>query len=142
MAILAAVSVPRGRSRPSVDGLSNDETDSALATLEELLTDQIFEEDIEARRVSDDCLPAFVNDFVSNARFPRESFCPIYLALLRLWQLKKRNSLSTPDGQTVGIGRGHFGLHTIGAVGDRARASGLVGRPSCSSSSSVPDGRC
>jgi hypothetical protein len=87
--------------RPSPERLSAAERDAALATLEELLTDPAYTAKANGRWITDVALPAFVEDFVSDRRFPRSELLPLYLQLLRLWAEHKRGSAYAPDGQLM-----------------------------------------
>lgn len=87
--------------RPPVDGLSDAEVESAVAALEELLTDPAFGQDLEGRRLAESCLPAFVEDFVTDPLYPQRGFGALYLQLLRLWGGQRQASIFAPDGQVL-----------------------------------------
>src|SRR5690606_14556979 len=46
-------------------------------------------------------LPEFMEDFVVEPDFPRDSLADIYLDLFRLWSATKRGSAYPPDGQVL-----------------------------------------
>lgn len=87
--------------RPAIDRMPAAELSAAVMTLEELLTDQVFEQDVQARGFAAECLPAFVEDFVKEPQFPRREFDTLYLHLLRLWAAAYKQSLYPPHGQVL-----------------------------------------
>jgi hypothetical protein len=87
--------------RPPIDSITADELSAVVTTLEELLTGQVFEHDVEAKAFAAECLPAFVEDFVKESQFPRRAFETLYLHLLRLWGTSYKQSLYAPDGQVL-----------------------------------------
>jgi hypothetical protein len=87
--------------RPGPEIMDPGEIDAAIATLEELLTDPAFGPTAAQRRITGAALPAFIEDFVSEAQFPRANFAPLYLQLLHLWSEHKRGSAYGPDGQLL-----------------------------------------
>jgi hypothetical protein len=87
--------------RPDINALAAEELAAAITTLEELLTGQVFEQDVQAKAFAAECLPAFVEDFVREPQFPRREFETLYLHLLSLWSAAHKQSLYPPDGQVL-----------------------------------------
>lgn len=85
--------------RPSPEQLTPDDREAALSTLEELLTSPMIGAARNGRWVADVALPAFIDDFVGDAQFPRIDRVPLYLQLLRLWADHKKGTVYAPDSQ-------------------------------------------
>ncbi len=109
--------------RPSPEHLTPDDLEAAVFTLEELLTSPLLGAAGHRRWVVDVALPAFVDDFVGDAQFPRSGRVPLYLQLLRLWADHKQGSAYAPDAQLTLLLAAAVLRHS---VGHEAEVSGLL----------------
>lgn len=69
--------------------------------LERFYIEASFETDGRMRQMLLSGLPEFMEDFVVEPDFPRDSLAEIYLDLFRLWSTIKRGSAYPPDGQIL-----------------------------------------
>jgi hypothetical protein len=109
--------------RPSPERLTPDDLDAAMCALEELLTSPLLGAASNRRWIVGVALPAFVDDFVGDAQYPRSDRVPLYLQLLRLWADHKQGSAYAPDAQITLLLAAAVLRHS---AGHEAEVSGLL----------------
>jgi len=87
--------------RPGLEEMVGNEFAAVVETLEELLTDPTLRDEPEGNRVIAQGLPVFVEEFVSEGRFPRPHLTQLYMQLFRLWADVRRGSTFPPDGHVL-----------------------------------------
>lgn len=89
------------RSQTDLGRLEPADTTSLHEALERFYVEASFETDGRMRQMLLSGLPEFIEDFVVEPDFPRDSLADIYLDLFRLWSAIKRGSAYPPDGQVL-----------------------------------------
>ncbi len=84
-----------------LDRLAPSDITSLHELLERFYIESPFETDGRIRQLLLAGLSEFMEDFVVESNFPRDSLADIYLDLFRLWSAIKRGSAYPPDGQVL-----------------------------------------
>lgn len=84
-----------------LDGLAPSDVSSLHEVLERCYVEASIETDNRTRQLLLSGLPEFMEDFIVEPNFPRDSLADIYLDLFRLWSATKRGSAYPPDAQVL-----------------------------------------